>query len=169
MKKLIFLTIFILFLFSCKVNNTIVDKRTKKVELIGNCNRKAFEKEEFKKWFISEYNSYNPDVELINKLKNNSNLKNVKVLVVFGTWCHDSRRELPRFYKIVDKINFSESKIKLIGIDTEKSSQNKLLSNIEFKRIPTFIFYKRGKEIGRIVESTKKSLEADILKILNKN
>ncbi len=169
MKKLIFLTIFILFLFSCKVNNTIVDERTKKVELIGNCNRNAFEKEEFKKWFTSEYNSYEPDEKLIVKLKNNSNIENLKVVVIFGTWCHDSRRELPRFYKIVDKINFSESKIKLIGIDTEKSSQNKLLSNIEFKKIPTFIFYKKGKEIGRIIESTKISLEADILKILNKN
>ena len=25
-----------------------------------------------------------------------------------GTWCSDSRKEIPVFYKLIDKLNFSE-------------------------------------------------------------
>jgi hypothetical protein len=32
--------------------------------------------------------------------------------------------------------------------------------------VPTIIFYENGKELGRIVESPEKTLETDILKIL---
>lgn len=34
------------------------------------------------------------------------------------------------------------------------------------KKIPTFIFYRNNKEIGRYIEYSKKSLEKDILNIL---
>lgn len=161
------LTIFIIsILFSCSINKTITDERTKKEVLTGKCNRKAFDNELFKNWFSDEYNSYTPKEETIQKLKNNLNIKKVNIIIIFGTWCGDSRRELPRFYKIVDKINYPESKIKLIAIDTKRKSHKNLLSKIEFTKIPTFIFYKNGIEIGRIIESTKISLEEDILEII---
>ncbi|MCF6184176.1 MAG: thioredoxin family protein [Bacteroidales bacterium] len=168
MKTKIILFAVIVIFSSCLTikNKTITDDRTQRKELIGTVTRKGFQKSEFKDWFNKGYSEYVPDKDVINKLKDVTLYKGVKIKTVFGTWCGDSRRELPRFYKITDEANIPEDIIELIAVDTEKSSGNKNLEEIKFTRIPTFIFYKNGKEIGRIVESTKESLEKDMLNIL---
>ncbi len=167
-KSALFVLLIIFSSCSITVNKIITDERTGKKELAGTVNRKGFQKKEFKTWFNKGYEEYVPDAKVINKLKNKTLYKGVKIKIIFGTWCGDSRRELPRFYKIVDTANIPENIIGLTAVDTKKSSRDKKLEGIEFTRIPTFIFYKNGKEIGRIVESTKESLEKDMLKILEK-
>lgn len=158
----------LLFLASCNIskNKTIYNERVKKDILIGECNRKAFNKSPFNEWFKPEYEAYKPDSSIIQKLKTSGNINHTEILVVFGTWCGDSRRELPRFYKMIEKLSFPDSKITLIAVDLKKESGDESLKNINFTRIPTFIFYKDRKEIGRIVESTDKSLEEDLLDII---
>jgi hypothetical protein len=41
------------------------------------------------------------------------------------------------------------------------------LTSYNIVYVPTFIFYKDGVEVGRIVEAPKHSLEIDIINILN--
>lgn len=170
MKKIFLLFLVFITIFSCgtnkKLNKTITDKKYDKKVLINECSRSGFLKDEFKEWFESAYNEYNPDENIIEMLKK-IDLNEVKIMVIFGTWCGDSRREIPRFYKIIDKTKIKESNITFIGIDTKRSANHRFLDFIEFTRIPTFIFYKKGKELGRIVESTKVSLESDMYKILS--
>ena len=170
MKNLIYVIFSLIILSSCSIkkNKTVIDDRTKKEVLLGSCNRKAFSHSNYIKWFQEGYNEYEPDKIMITKLQNLEKLNDIKIKVVFGTWCSDSRRELPRFYKIVDEINFPESKIQLIGVDTKKSSRNNLLEEIAFKRVPTFIFYIDNKEIGRIIESAEINLETDFYNIVIK-
>ncbi|NOZ34470.1 MAG: thioredoxin family protein [Chlorobi bacterium] len=162
-----FFTLFI-FLSSCSFtkNKTIRDERTQRKELVGTCTRAGFQKVEFKEWFEKGYSDYVPNKEVINQLKDVSLYKDVNIKIIFGTWCSDSRREIPRFFKIVDEAHIPDNSISITAVDTKKSSRNTNLDEINFTRIPTFIFYKNGKEIGRIVESTKESLEKDILNIL---
>jgi hypothetical protein len=64
----------------------------------------------------------------------------------------------------MDMVNFNEKNISLIGVDTKKQTYITDISDLEIKLIPTFIFYRNDKEIGRIVETPKKTLEKDILK-----
>ncbi len=165
--KIILFAVIILF-SSCLTtkNKVITDAGTQRKELIGTVTRTGFQKPEFENWFKKGYSEYVPDKKVINKLKDESLYKDVKIKIIFGTWCGDSRRELPRFYKIADEANIPENIIELTAVDTEKSSRNKNLEGIKFTRIPTFIFYKNEKEIGRIVESTKESSEEDMLNIL---
>ena len=169
MKNILLIILVPIFLFSCNIqkNKSIIDNRTNNEILIGQCNRNAFEKGIFKKWFTDEYENYKTDEVQIEKLKKSTELKDTEILVIFGTWCHDSRRELPRFYKITDELGYSKFNIRLVAVDTNKSSRDKSIEGIEFTRIPTFIFYKNGKEIGRIVESVKVSLETDISVIIS--
>ena len=42
-----------------------------------------------------------------------------------------------------------------------------LEEGLDIQRTPTFIFFKNGVEIGRIVETPRDSLENDILKIVS--
>ena len=90
----------------------------------------------------------------------------VDFLVFFGTWCGDSKRELPHFLKIADQCGIDSSRIRLYGLDRSKKSNDGLTDQYHIERVPTFIFLKNGGEVGRITERPNGTLEADILSIL---
>ena len=52
----------------------------------------------------------------------------------------------------------------LLGFDLEEFEKGLNITNV-----PTFIFYKNGKEVNRIVESPRVSLEQDMIDIINGN
>jgi len=103
---------------------------------------------------------------VIDELSEIVSSKKIDILVVFGTWCSDSRREIPRFYKIIDNIGVNESDIKLVAVDRKKTAKGDLLGTIVIEKVPTFFFYENGKEIGRIIEVPTLTLEEDILNTL---
>lgn len=90
----------------------------------------------------------------------------VDFLVFFGTWCPDSRREVPHFLKIADHCGIAGSRIRLYGLDRSKKSADGLTEQYHITLVPTIIFLKNGFEIGRITEHPQGSLEADMLSIL---
>ncbi len=93
----------------------------------------------------------------------------VDVTIFFGGWCPDSRREVPRFLRIADESGFPASSIRLYALDRTKKSADGLTDRFGIERIPTFVFQKGGKEIGRITEFPMTTLEGDILTILAKS
>jgi len=89
----------------------------------------------------------------------------VEVVVVLGTWCSDSRREVPRFLRIADLAGIPGDRVSLIGVDRAKKGGDVPVDGYAIERVPTFIFMKDGKEIGRIVETPATTLEGDMLTI----
>lgn len=89
-----------------------------------------------------------------------------EVIIFFGAWCGDSKREIPRFLKITDAAGFPPAAVKLYSLDRSKKSPDGLTEQYLIERVPTFIFTRQGGEIGRIVEAPSSSLEADIVAIL---
>lgn len=168
MKKILPLIVVVFIISSCGINKSVFDEGAGKKILINECNRSAFSIKEYKTWFDKEYNSYKADENIIEKLKTNKNFKKIKIKIIFATWCGDSRREIPRFYKVLDKTGFPQENITLIAINTYRSARASLLKGVKFKRIATFIFYENNKEIGRIVETPTVSIENDWLKIISK-
>jgi|YelNatPaOPRAMG01_1025707.scaffolds.fasta_scaffold39083_4 hypothetical protein len=150
----------------CIVNkDTIVtDSHTGAPILIGYCNRQAFNDTSFSWWFESMYDLYNVDSLVANECA--PKLKKVDITIVMGTWCSDSRREVPRLFKILDYLKYPSDKVTIIAIDRDKKGRGDDIKNLKIELIPTIIFYRDKKEIGRIVESPKVSLEKDMLKIL---
>lgn len=90
----------------------------------------------------------------------------VEYLVFFGSWCGDSKREVPRFLKIADMAGIPGARIRFYGLDRTKKSADGVASQYLIERIPTFILLKAGVEVGRITEVPKASMEADLLMIL---
>jgi thiol-disulfide isomerase/thioredoxin len=84
--------------------------------------------------------------------------------VYFGTWCHDSQREVPRFLKIIAENTTLSNR--LIGLDYEKSEPNGSAKSHDIKYTPTFVVYQNNKEIGRIIERPTESIAADISAML---
>ena len=90
----------------------------------------------------------------------------IDVVVVLGTWCGDSKREVPRFLKIADLASIPPSRVRYYAVDRTKNSPDGVTSTFRIERVPTFIFLKQGEEVGRIVESPRTSLEEEMLTIL---
>jgi thiol-disulfide isomerase/thioredoxin len=147
-------------------NEIVIDEKSEKPMLIGYTNRYAFNDTTFSWWFNSAYEDYEFDSGAVAQISNLIN--DLKILVVMGTWCSDSRREVPHFYKILDEIKFPVEKLTIINVNRKKEADVKELNGLNIELVPTFIFYKYDKEIGRIIETPEESLESDFLKILSK-
>ncbi len=146
-----------------KLNDTVAYEES--IMLLGKANRKGFQMDAFKDWFSTGYESYPRDSETIEALK--PLLKDVTITVFMGTWCEDSQRETPHFYNVIDVAGFDESKLTLITVSDEKTTPQGFEDGINITNVPTFIFYKNDKELGRIVEYPIESLEKDMLAILS--
>lgn len=138
--------------------------------LYGAIERSSLQKSPFDKWFVPGYQDYQPSSDVIRSLKK-SDLKGICIEVFFGTWCGDSRREVPRFLKLLDEIGISEKNIRLIAVGGSDSLIKQSPAHEEagkgIFRVPTFIFYKNDKELGRINEYPVNSLERDLYAILS--
>ena len=83
-----------------------------------------------------------------------------------GTWCSDTRREVPKYLKVLDLWIFPSGGITYIGVDEAKQSPVGEYTNLDIVRVPTFIVYKNNIESGRIIENPVTSLEQDMVNIL---
>jgi tetratricopeptide (TPR) repeat protein len=74
--------------------------------------------------------------------------------------------------KVLEKLAFPQKNLTLIGVDdsTEvyKQSPQRQEAGMNIFRVPTFIVYENGKEVGRIVEYPTETMERDLLKIFAK-
>jgi len=86
--------------------------------------------------------------------------------VYFAFWCGDSVNNIPSFMRIIHEIGEKNLKINFYKVERKKSGEKYYYKKLKVKRVPTFILFKEGKEIGRIIENPKKTLEEDILEIL---
>jgi tetratricopeptide (TPR) repeat protein len=157
-------------LFSLLIIITLSAVAQKDPRLLGVCTQKDFDREPYATWYKPNYENYTPTAEIITQLKK---LKpsTFTLKIVFGSWCGDSKRELPKMMKVVNAAGFPEKNIQLIGVydslEVYKQAPNREEKGLNIYRVPTFIVYQKDKEIGRIVEYPVESLERDLLKIVS--
>lgn len=122
----------------------------------------------FADWFLPNYQAYQPDSLLIPKIKELLKGKNLKIFL--GTWCGDSKREVPRMLKILAAAGFDSSKLQLVFVNNTAEQYKKSPGHEEqgknIVRVPTLIVYNSKTELGRFIEYPKESIEKDLLKIL---
>jgi hypothetical protein len=58
--------------------------------------------------------------------------------------------------------------IDIIAVDRKKQASDVDMTPYSIEKVPTFIFYKNGKEVGRIIETPHTTLENDMQLILKK-
>lgn len=142
---------------------------SKKEKLLGVITKNELQTSPYSSWFNTQFESYTVQKKLKNQLK--KSLQNYHITVFMGTWCGDSRKEVPRFYKVLEEINYPIENLKIIAVNNTKEAYKKSPTNEEvglnIHRVPTFIFYKNGKEVNRIIEHPITSFEEDIIEICN--
>ena len=163
MKVFLSSTFLLLALTNCFVN--VKQQSASSNDLIGIITQQQIQESKHADWYNKEVGSYLVDVETLADLENNPERINALSIKIFlGTWCSDSRREVPRFYNIMSFLNVT--KIKTIGLDREKKSPKNLEKGMNIHHVPTFILYQNGKEVNRIIETPIESLEKDLIAII---
>jgi thiol-disulfide isomerase/thioredoxin len=161
-------SIVLTFLFLGFISTSVIaqsSKEDRNGNLIGFLNKKDFLQGKYNNWFEEGYNEYQPKKSVIKKLSRE--LEGIDIKAFFGTWCHDSHRELPRFFKTMELAGLDlQVHFEMIGLTRGKKTPDDLQKGFDIKNTPTFIVYKDGKEIGRYVEHSRQSIEKDFLKII---
>jgi hypothetical protein len=90
-----------------------------------------------------------------------------EVTVFLGTWCSDSRREVPRFWRALDAGGgLVPFEIELVGVDRDKREPADRVSAADVRYVPTFVVRRGGREVGRVVEGSPEGIERDLLDLL---
>ena len=123
----------------------------------------------YQKWYTTNFDSYAVDMRLVKLF--DTKLREHEILLFLGTWCGDSKREVPRVLKILEAANFPKEQLRIVALDRRKDNYKKGLHGEEkgwdIKRVPTLILLKNGTEVNRIVERPVDTLEEDLLAILS--
>lgn len=139
-------------------------KNQKEEILIGIATELELRDAPFSTWYVPNYENHIVNSKETNIIK--PLLKDIEIKIFMGTWCEDSRQEVPKFYKIMDAMGYSKEKIELITMNRQKTTPENYENGLDIINTPTFIFYKNGKELNRIVEYPIESLEKDMIKII---
>lgn len=169
MKKLVILLLLSSVILNISAQNkTKEDSRINKKVLYGQLTLDAFAMNICSTWYAPEHDSYQANKSILKKLRK-QNSKDISIRLILGSWCHDSHQQVPRFIKILEEINFPFDKLQMNALDSNKTSPDFDAKANNITNVPTVIIYRKEKEIGRIIESPKLSLEKDLLRILSKN
>ena len=153
-------------LFAQELNQKVMDEKSQKEILIGYCDRTGLMSGDFGMSYTEEHSLYRPDNDVLNALK--YKLDDVLFVIVLGTWCGDSKEQVPRFVKLLDCLKYDLSGVTFIGVDRSKTAGSVPTGEYGIEKVPTFIVLRKGSEIGRIIEPPAVSLEKDLLEIISK-
>lgn len=108
--------------------------------------------------FAQNYQRYQPTETEIEKMQ----VLNGKYLqVLFGSWCHDSEREIPRLLKLLDVANVEAASVMFVAVDRNKQDLTGLAKRLGLKYTPTIVVFDGDKEVARIIEKPQGSLAKD--------
>ena len=158
---------------SCQSQKIVVNREVETTNdgkmLLGHQTKNQLLKEPYSEWFIQGFDDYQIDQKALAELKKEK-LNSYNIILVMGTWCEDSHREVPRFFKILEATKYPESKLTIIAVNRKKEAPSGEEGLYNIQRVPTIIVQKYGKEIGRIIESPSSGyLERDLVEILKKD
>ncbi len=114
------------------------------------------------------YDAASPSAAAIAKIREAADAAkgDLRVEVVFGSWCSDSLEQVPPFIKLLEQVGPGRLPATYVAVDRAKKDPDSRTSPLNIEKVPTFIVFRKGAEIGRIVETPKTTLEGDLAEIL---
>lgn len=118
-------------------------------------------------WMEDGVKEYKPDTVSIKFLQ--KNLPGYQLTIFLGTWCSDSKEMIPKLYKVLTEVHYPLSQCLMYGVDRDKTAPGDVQKLYNLTNVPTIIVYKKNHEVGRIVETVKKSIEKDLQAIIERD
>jgi hypothetical protein len=132
--------------------------------LVGLSDKNALMNDPAFGWFRQGYERYKPDPIAIRTISQQASALHIEAFG--GTWCSDTHELLPEFYKAMDAAKVSDAQISLHLVNRDKKTGDGSAEKYHITNVPTFIIMKGDKQLGKVVESTKGTIEADIAAML---
>lgn len=110
--------------------------------------------------------SYFPKADVVDKIKAVN--REIQIEIYLGTWCSDSKAHVSAYFKMLDLVDNPLIQTTYIGLPRDKQARLPYIQGKDIQRLPTFIVSMDGKEKGRIIETPAKSVEEDLLEIIEK-
>jgi hypothetical protein len=111
------------------------------------------------------HSGYEPPADMIEALKTKFGA-GMKIDVYLGLWCPDSRHNVPLFIKVLD-LTGSGVPVRYVDLPRKADKDIKyFVEDLKVERVPTFILYRDGEEIGRIIEKPTTGMIEDIMEIV---
>jgi cyclophilin family peptidyl-prolyl cis-trans isomerase len=104
-----------------------------------------------------------PDEAALDRLRTTRG--NYTVWTVLGSWCSDSRREVPRLQRVLEEVGGDRFRHHLIGVDrtkwiVEPGELGDVIGARAVELVPTIVVVDEyGQEVGRVVESAEVPIE----------
>lgn len=115
-------------------------------------------------WFDSTYKAYIPNQPVIDSITPFA--KDIRLMVVLGTWCGDSKEHVPALCKIAVHSGMDIKQLEFIGVDRKKHCPLPDINSLHIEYVPTIFVFVKGVLKGKIVEMPEKLLEQDLLKLI---
>ncbi len=112
--------------------------------------------------FRHSYDAYQPSADALSKMQA---LEGKTLLVLFGYWCHDSAREVPRLLKLIEQSGVELQGLKLVAVDYDKRDPQGLAEKHDLKYTPTIYLLDGDQELGRIIERPESGLAEDLRRL----
>lgn len=129
---------------------------------VGRCTFDDISEEASFSWLNTRSNEYNPDPTVLAELK--QKLPACKIIIFMGTWCEDTQNLLPKLYKTM-LLTHCFTNYQMFGVDRNKVSKDNEQKAYGVTMVPTIIVLRNGKELGRIVETARTTIESDLLRL----
>lgn len=140
-------------------------------DLTGPLTRAELEKPDYpwmKSGLESAKNEYAKQKDNVKKL--GKKIGATEVEIYLATWCGDSHDHVPPFVALIDETKrqtkAEPKSVKFFALDKRKKYEG-YTNPRKIEKLPTFVFLRDGKEIGRIVETPKKSVIDDTIAIVS--
>ncbi len=110
--------------------------------------------------------NYTPEKEWMDSIASLRFKDSVDLRVFLGTYCPDSKRWVPKFFSFSDQLPLRD--LEIVSVDTTKKDEKGFAQRTGLRKIPTFVFYQNGNEIGRLVEKPRGKMERRFFDILKR-
>lgn len=136
--------------------------------LLGMIDRAGLMRENYRSWFQTSYDNHQPDPAVLEDMR--GRMADKQFVIFLGTWCTDSHREVPHFFKIADALGIAESQIQMYAVTNDPQKYRTTPQGYEngwdIELVPTIIMLQDGQELGRIVEASYPSLVENLRDML---
>lgn len=127
----LFLILFLSFPIFSSTNSVLIGDLTKDELFIKD------------KTFYKNYLSAEPY-----QLNEAPDIDGISVKILFGTWCHDSQREIPKLLKLLEDIGMQSEMISLIGLNYNKNEPLNRGEILKLEELPQLFFIKMLLRLG---------------------
>ena len=110
--------------------------------------------------------AYNPKPEFIERLR--SLTREVRIEIFLGAWCSDSKAHVSEYFKILEMADTPLIQTSFMAVPEDKTKRAAFYQGKDIQKIPTFIIFIDGLEKGRIIEVPTKSVEEDLVEIIER-